>query len=112
MKVERSLKRGFVNVQAIRVYPAELGKNINSTVERDEKPTLLVKHTVRQKTGLHEIEVVFLGGHHVEDLAYVKTDPRTWVSWGHLVLSLDQARELSDTLRKILDIHFCPEVRT
>jgi len=104
IKVEKPIQRDFVEVEALRVYLPELKKEIDQTVERGERPRLLVKLTRRQKTGEPEIELVFLGGvknRHIEELTYYKTDPMSWPSWGIIVLKLIQGRKLSAVLQKM-----------
>jgi len=106
IKVEKSIERDFVDVQALRVYLPELKKEIDQTIERGEKPCLKVKLTQREKTGEPEVELVFMGtmkNRHVEELSYWRKDPMSWTTWGLLVLTLKQARKLSAVLEKMID---------
>lgn len=100
IKVEPYIMRDFVKAKAIRVYPTELMKNINSTIESGEKPVLLVKLTYSPKRGVNEFEIVFMGSRHIEDLGYYKKPPKKWRSWGEIVLSPDQARQLAEFFLK------------
>ena len=104
LRVERPIKKEYADVEAIRVYLPELSKNINSTVERGEHPVLLIKRTVREKTGKGEVEIVFMGSakdRHIEDLSYYTKNPEEWRSWGEIVLTLDQARKFAKFFRSI-----------
>jgi len=106
IKVEKAIRRELVNVQAIRVYLPELGKEINQTVERGERPQLLIKLTKRQKTGEYEVEIVFLGNEaerHIETLRYYKKNPKNWKTWGLIVLTPKQAMKLACILKKIAE---------
>ena len=99
IKVERAIKKRTQDVEAIRVYLTEFNANINSTTERGESPTLLVKRTIREKTGKPEIEIVFMGSEkdrHVEKL-YAK-NPQDWKSFGHIVLSIPQAKRFQQII--------------
>lgn len=104
LRVERPIKKEHMDVEAIRVYLPELSKNINSTVERGERPVLLIKRTVREKTGKGEVEIVFMGSvkdRHIEDLSYYTKNPQEWRSWGEIVLTLDQARKFAKFLDRV-----------
>lgn len=103
-KVEEFIQRKFMKVKGIRLYPKIKGTiyNVNSTVERKEKPTLLSKLAWSHSRDQLEIEIVFMGQYHVEELAYFKKPPDQWSSWGEIVLSLDQALELEKILHKLL----------
>ena len=107
LRVEKALKKETQTVQAIRVYLPELMKEIDQTVESGEAPKLLIKRTLRRKTGKPEIEIVFLGSmreRHVEDLTYYQKHPKDWTTWGSIVLTLKQAKALSEVLRKMFGI--------
>lgn len=87
-----------VDVKAIRVYLSELNKNINSTTERGEQPKVYAKLIKREKTGESEIELFFIGtekDRHIEDLSYSESDPKTWKSWGEIVISPEDALNLA-----------------
>jgi hypothetical protein len=103
VKVESAIGKGYINVKAIRVYLAELKKNINSTIERGETPYLLIKKIWSEKRGAYEFEIVFMGARHVEDLSYAVSDPNTWKSWGEMVLSPEQIEDFIQLLRKLLE---------
>lgn len=101
MKVEEPLIRRTLGVKAIRVYVPELMKEIDSSIERDEDPGLIVKKIVRRslgREGLPEIELVFMGRRHIEELNYYSKDPGNWVIWGALYLSPRQAIRLAKAL--------------
>lgn len=103
IKVERAIKKRIQKVEAIRLYLTEFMANINSTVERGEHPYLLIKRTIREKTGKSEIEIVFMGSEknrHVEKL-YAK-NPKDWKSFGHIVLSIPQTQSFLKALEWLL----------
>ena len=107
LKLEKAQKRDFAKVEAIRVYLPELMKEINQTIESGETPRLLIKRTLRQKTGKPEIEVVFMGSmrdRHVEDLNYYQKHPKEWTTWGELVLTLEQAKTIIEILQEMVGI--------
>lgn len=110
LRVERAIKKRYANVEAIRVYLPELKKNVNQTVESGEIPKLLIKRTKRQKTGMPEIEIVFVGSmrdRHVEDLKYYEKHPETWTTWGELVLTPKQTELFIRALEEVIGItHF------
>lgn len=105
LKVEKPLrKRVFEDVEAIRIYLPELMQQIDQTRESGEKPRLLVKTTVRRRTGRDEVEIVFLGRpeeRHLEEIKYFSKDPRGWQSWGIIVLSRKAARRLGAMLLEL-----------
>lgn len=97
LKIEKPLKKIVLNIEAVRVYLPELETEVNQTTERGEHPTLYIKKTRRQKTGVTEFEIVFMGRpseRHVEKLRYYEKPLEQWRSWGELVLNEEQAREL------------------
>jgi len=105
IRVEKALKKRCSKVQAIRVYVSELMKEIDSTVERGEHPYLLIKRTVRQKTGEREVEMVFMGSaeeRHIEPLNYYQSNPKDWKSWGDIIFTIEQARNLHRALGELL----------
>ncbi len=105
IKVEKPIKKGYIDVKAIRVYITELMKNINSTVERGEKPYLLVKKAYSPKRGENEIEMVFMASKqkHIEELTYFRKHPSQWPSWGEIVWSEQQIRDLIKLLNDLLE---------
>ena len=105
IKVEKPIKKGFIDVKAIRVYIAELMQEVNSTIERGEKPYLLIKKAYSPKRGVNEFEVVFMGAKqkHIEELSYFTTHPSEWKSWGEIVLSTEQIEDLIKLLKDLLD---------
>ena len=105
IKVEKPIKKRYIDVKAIRVYIAELMKNINSTIERGETPYLLIKKAYSPKREVNEIEIVFMGSKqkHIEELTYFKKHPSQWPSWGEIVLSLKQARDFIENLKDVVE---------
>lgn len=103
-KVEEPKRKGIVCVKAIRVYSNKLDKEIDSTIESGETPKLLLKDIVRQSTSEHEIEMVFLGEYHLEDLEYFSGDPKNWVTWGDIILSPDQAYTIGKLLIEFSEV--------
>jgi len=103
IKVEPAIEKGYVDAKAIRVYLNELNANVNSSRERGEKPYLLVKTIRSEKRGVIEFEIVFMGTRHVEKLSYYKTNPKTWKSWGEIVASPKQIKELKDLFERLLE---------
>lgn len=103
IKVERAIKKRIQDVEAIRLYIPKLLANLNSTVERGEHPTLLIKRTIREKTGKPEIEIVFMASaenRHLEKI-YAK-NPQDWKSIGHIVLSIPQTYNFLKALEWLL----------
>jgi hypothetical protein len=77
-----------------------LGFQMASTVERGEAPQLKVKRTTRDKTGAPEVEIVFKGQHHHENLSYYQKDPAKWDTFGNIVMTPEKARELGNVLMR------------
>lgn len=105
IKVEKAIKKQIIDVQAIRAYIPELNKEINSCVERGERPRLLIKRTLRAKTQTPEIEIVFYGNatqRHIEELSYFTKPPQQWTTWGEIVLTLGEARRIQRFLKELL----------
>lgn len=102
-KLDRVLKKlGLTNVQCVRIYDTELMKLIISSRERGEEPQILVLKTFNEKRG-EEIQLIFLGKHHVEDLSYFTLNPKKWNSkrFGYSVLTLEQAVEFGEILSQV-----------
>jgi len=95
MKVLEAVKKGIVKCKAISLYSKKTGFHIFSSVVHKENPSLLVKSIINEKFGGAEIELVFLGEHHVEKKEYYTQPKQGWVSFGEIVLTPDQARELA-----------------
>jgi len=53
-------------------------------------------------TGKPEIEIVMMGDYHVEPLTYYKKAPEAWSSFGDIILTLPQARELAEKILRLL----------
>lgn len=105
IKVEKAIGKGYIDAKAIRVYVSELMKEVNSTIERGEKPRLLIKKTFSPKRGVNEFEFVFMGTEserHIEELTYFKKNPETWKTWGEIVLSPDEVEDLIKLLQDLL----------
>jgi len=98
VKVEEPIEREFVPVEAIRLWSKELDHHIDSTRERGEDPKLLVKATRRRKTMQPEVEAVFLGDRHLERRSYSQKPPRSWLTFGGIIMSPEQAKQLGWSL--------------
>ena len=106
MNVLEAIKKGVVKVKAIRLFPTKPLLFIDSRTETGEKPTLLIKSIRNEKRGCHEVEIVFLGDYHVaEPDARPHVKPyKDWLSFGLIVLSLDEAKELTKVLERVVEI--------
>jgi hypothetical protein len=115
LKVEKAIREEVVSgVGAIYCYCGHIrfqmadivpggeapapGFQMASTVERGEAPKLKVKRTTRGKTGAPEVEIVFKGQHHHENLSYYRKDPAKWDTFGNMVMTPEKARELGNAL--------------
>lgn len=103
-KLDKVIARGEVGAKAIRLYSGKLMKNINSSIERGENPFLYIQSTYNAKRGITEIQIVLMGDHHIEDLNYPRSDPTRWKSFGHIVLSRDQAEKMIEITRNVVGI--------
>ena len=106
-RVERARKKEVIDIEAIRIYLSEFGKEIDQTAESGENPRLLIKETVRRRTGKPEFEIVFMGSsreRHVEELRYYEKHPHEWRTWGLIVLTPEQAKRLYRVLQKMFGI--------
>jgi len=106
LNVLKAIKKGLVKVKAIRLFPTKPLLFIDSRTETGEKPTLLVKSIHNEKRGCHEVEIVFLGGYHIaEPDARPHIKPyKDWLSFGLIILSLDEAKELTKVLERVVEI--------
>lgn len=106
MNVLKAIKKGLVEVKAIRLFPTRPLLFIDSRRATGEKPTLLIKSIYNEKRGCHEVEVVFLGDYHVaEPDARPHVKPyKDWLSFGLVVLSLDEAKELIEILERVVEV--------
>jgi hypothetical protein len=113
IKVAPPIARKFLDIKAIRLYPKIDGfvRNVNSTVERGEKPQLLLKAAYSPRRLDYEIEIACLGRYHVERLEYWKKNPEDWLSFGEFVFSPDQGRELAETLKYLHSVIPSREVK-
>jgi hypothetical protein len=102
LKVEPAIARKQQKVQAIRVYPSKvLLKEIDSSVERGETPSLMVKKEFSEERKAEEVSLVFKGPYHIEDLNYYQKDPATWSTWGEIYLTPAQALQLAEKIKHI-----------
>ena len=102
LKVEPAIARDYQKVQAIRVYPSKvLKKEIDSSVERGETPSLMVKKEFSEERNAEEVSLVFKGTYHIEDLNYYQKDPATWTTWGEIYLTPAQALQLAEKIKHI-----------
>lgn len=108
IKVEPPIRREFLDVKAIRLYPrvANTTYYVNSTLERNEQPRFLVKAVYSPKRQDYEIEIVFLGTYHSEQEipGYPTKPPRKWSSWGEFVLSAEQAGQFIEILQGMQNV--------
>ena len=106
LKVLKAIKKGLVKAKAIRLFPTKPLLFIDSRKETGEDPTLLIKSIYNEARGCPEVEIVFLGGYHVADpnaRPHVKPYEE-WLSFGLIVLSVEEARELSKVLKRVLKV--------
>ena len=105
LRVETAIKKRLVDVEAIRATIPEMLVQINSCTERGEHPKLLIKLIRREKTGKLEIELVFYGGEkerHVEKLSYYEKHPSKWVTFGEIVLTIEETKKCVKFLNEII----------
>lgn len=99
LKVEKALwKRVVPAIGAIRCWCKHKEFEMDSTVERGERPALLIKRTKREKTGEPEVEIVFMGEHRDEPHSYYTKHPSLWKSFGNIVVTPEKAREVASVL--------------
>lgn len=109
-KVDRVIVRHRQLVKAIRTYNAyftvhstdEIGQYNNDVAEvtGEGSPTLLVDLKENDKRG-QEVDLVFTGKREVRR-NYNPDTKKDWTTFGHIVLSVQQAWELGDKLIKIV----------
>ena len=106
MNVLKAIKKGLVDVKAIRLFPTRPLLFIDSRRATGEKPTLLIKSIHNEKRDCYEVEFVFLGDYHVaEPDARPHVKPyKEWLSFGLIVLSLDEAKELIKILERVVEV--------
>ena len=102
LKVEPAIAKDYQKVQAIRVYPGKLMKEIDSTIESGETPRLIVKKEFSKSRKVEEVSFVFLGPYHIEDLNYFQTDPATWSTFGEIYMTPPQALQLAEKIKRIV----------
>jgi hypothetical protein len=107
IKVEPPIRREFLDVKAIRLYPRldNLTLYVNSSIERNEQPSFLVKAAFSPKRQQYEIEIAFMGPYHSErEIAgYHTKPPEKWSSWGEFVLSPEEAKQFVEILNEMQD---------
>lgn len=104
-KIDRIIARETVDAKAIRVFSGKILKEVDSSKERGENPHLYVQKTYNEKRRLPEIQIVLMGEHHIEDLNYFNSDPRKWTSFGAIILSVEDAEQLAEKLKKVIPAH-------
>lgn len=104
-KIDEVIARETVDAKAIRVYTGQLMKEVDSSKERGENPHLYIQRTYNEKRRLPEIQIVLMGKHHIEDLNYFNSDPKKWKSFGEIVLSVEDAEQFADKLKKVVPVH-------
>jgi hypothetical protein len=102
LKVEPPIARDHQKVQAIRVYVGKLMKEIDSTIERGERPSLIVKKEWSPTRKTVEFSLVFVGPYHIDDLNYYQKDPATWTTFGEIYMTPSQAAELTEKIKQVL----------
>jgi len=109
MKVDDFKKREEQNVKAIVAYDKD--NKIISSIEMDfyskfhtvvgsggsGKPRVYIDLKNNIKRG-NEIDIVFLGKYNIEKL---ETKSNNWVSFGHIVMSINQAKDMANKILKI-----------
>ena len=101
MKVLKPIVRIELPVKSFRLYIKELGKELDSSIERNESPRLLVKKVERNclgRSGEKEIELVMMGDYHLENLNYYQKPLKEWKTFGAIYLSPRQALRLSEAI--------------
>ena len=110
-KVDRVLHREIQYVKAIATYNSKF--KVISSIEMDKqekfhrvvkkegtgKPRLYVDKKLNKKRGI-EIDLVLVGRRNIEDMGE-DVDRSDWLSFGHIILTEKQARELA---YKILEV--------
>jgi len=102
-KLDRVLEvLGLTNIRCNRMYDTDIMKLIMSSAEKGECPELLAVRTWNEKRG-EEVQLIYLGEHHVEDLTYFKTNPKSWNTkrFGYMVLTPTEAVKLREILEKV-----------
>jgi hypothetical protein len=89
-----------INIAAddISLYPQRMarGKITYGGASRGERKNLPIKVRLVETEGRPPQFILELqGNYHVEDLSYFVSDPDSWISYGKLWLSLEDARKLA-----------------
>jgi hypothetical protein len=101
IKVEPAIAKERQEVQAIRVYPSKLMKEIDSSIERGEQPVLMLKKEFSKTRKVDEFSFVFLGPYHIENIDHPQKDPSTWNSFGEIYMTIPQALQLARRIIRI-----------
>jgi len=108
-KVDKIIKRKWQDVKAIATYNNQfkiissiemdkVGKYKNiATSEGNGKPRLAIDLKQNKKRGL-EVDIVFFGRRNEE---IMKRKYKDWKTFGHIVLSVEQARRLGEKILQI-----------
>ena len=111
-KLETPLTHKAIDVKAIRLYPMDFKEiEVNSTIESGENPHLSVNFIKRESTGEPEFELFFKGQTHTEPINRNKKPRDDWRTWGEIVISPEQAKEIAQELLRVLwflDFHNRP----
>jgi hypothetical protein len=98
IRVRKSIKQGRILCKAIKLYPSCSEHIVYSSIEKEEEPILLVKRVWNERLKVFEIEVVFLGGYHVEKPSYYRKPKSDWISFAEFVLTPEEALKLGSLL--------------
>jgi hypothetical protein len=88
-------------VKAIRVWVADYNIELDSTLERNHNPQIMVKRITRDY-GDKELELVLSGDYHIENLTYFRKPKSEWVTFGAIYLTLPEGLRLATMLLNLL----------
>jgi len=103
-KLDQEIARARIPVKAARFYSGRLLKEIAASIEKGEKPELLLLKTWNQKRGIWEVQIIAIAPkHRIEEVSYATKDPATWRSTGQIVLTPEAARRMGFELIRVAE---------
>jgi len=103
-KLDQEIARARIPVKAARFYSGKLMQEIAASIEKGEKPELLLLKTWNEKRALWEVQIFAIAPQHrIEPVSYATKDPRTWRSTGQIVLTPEAAKRMGFELIRVAD---------
>lgn len=106
-KIDKILDEAKIEVECVRVYPAELGKLVIQSRESGDMPIIVIQKTLNEERGI-EYQIFLVKPYRTEEFWKKSSNPEFWKSFGELIFKKEDLERICREFRRMIDAHEKP----